>query len=132
MFVGRHLALENNLVIEGRYLINIKRADKAFDSATDVEDLVPVVENNLFTIYGPEGSNPEKDLGKELINNLKAIECKGSLLNVNIVFWHKRTACYLSYDDSIVAIPFEQPINAEAYASLKKNIADIFEILEGK
>ena len=67
-----------------------------------------------------------------LLNNLKSIECKEPLLNVNIVFWHKRTACYLSYDDSIVAIPFEHPINPAAYASFKKNIADIFAILEGK
>lgn len=132
IFVGRHLALENDFVINGRYVVSIKRADKAYDLANDVDDLVPLIENNLFTVYGLEGANPEKDLGKELLNNLKAIECSGALLSVNIVFWHKRTSCYLSYDDSIVAIPFEQPINPDAYVSLKKNIGDIFEILEGK
>ena len=132
IFVGRHLCLENDFVINGRYVVNIKRADKEFDVANDIEDLVPLIENNLFTVYGPSGANPEKDLGKELLNNLKSIECTGSLLNVNIVFWHKRTSCYLSYDDSIVAIPFEQPINPNAYVALKKNIGDIFEVLEGK
>lgn len=132
IFVGRHLSFNNDLVIEGRYVVNIRKADKPFDVANDIDDLVPLIETNLFTVYGSEGSNPEKDLGKDLLNNLKSIECKEPLLNVNIVFWHKRTACYLSYDDSIVAIPFEHPINPAAYASLKKNIADIFAILEGK
>lgn len=132
IFVGRHLSLENDLNIEGRYVVNIRRADKAYDVANDIDDLTPIIENNLFTVYGPEGSDPEKDLGKDLINNLKSIECTGSLLGINIVFWHKRTACYLSYDDSIVAIPFEQPINPDAYVALKKIIGDIFAILEGK
>ena len=129
VFVGRHLSLENNLKIEGRYIVNIKSGEKPLDLPTDIDDLKPVVEQNNFVIYGLEGSNPEKDLGKELIESLKSIECTGALLNVNVVFWAGRTACYLSYDDAIVAIPFEKPINVPAYQALKKNIEDMFDIL---
>lgn len=132
VFVGRHLDLENKYEFEGHYVVNIKKAENAVDLPNDIEDLVPLVENNLFTIYGPEGTNPEKVLGKELLDNLKAIECTGALLNVNVVFWAHRTACYLSFDDSIVAIPFEQPIHTDAYVSLKRTIQDVFEILESK
>ena len=73
----------------------------------------------------------ERDLGKDLIENLKSIECVGSLLNVNIVLWAGHTAVYLSYDDAIVAIPFDKAIQPESYHQLKKNITDVLEILLG-
>ena len=82
--------------------------------------------NNL---HFPERYIIEKDLGKELLDNLKSIECTGALLNVNIVLWAGRTAAYLSYDDSIVAIPFDKAIVPESYVQLKKNISEVLEIL---
>lgn len=60
-----------------------------------------------------------------------SINCTGALLNVNIVLWAGRTAVYLSYDDSIVAIPFDNPIKPESYTQLKGNIKDILEIFIG-
>lgn len=131
IFVGRHLAIKNNFKFEGRYIVNI-RGEKPTDLPNDIEDLKELVSQNLFVIYGPEGGNPEKDLGKDLIENLKSIECKGCLLNVNIVFWAGRTAAYISYDDDIVAIPFEKEIQVSSYEYLKKNVHDLFEILNTK
>ena len=86
-------------------------------------------EQNNFAIYGKEGANFTKDLGKEVINNLMSIDVKDSLLNVNIVVWAGHTAAYLSYDDSIVAIPLDKKLNSAAYQQLKKNIYDILDIL---
>lgn len=131
IFVGRHLELQNDMHFEGRYIVNI-RSDNPVDLPNDIEDLKPLIENNKFVVYGPEGTNPESVLGKTLINNLKSIDCVGSLLNVNIVFWAGRTAAYISYDDSIVAIPFEKALNPNSYEQLRKNVMDIFEILESK
>lgn len=128
LFVGKYLTLENNLHFEDRYIIRIL-GEKDTDAPNDIEDLTILSEQNKFVVYGKEGANFEKDLGKDLIDNLKSIECVGALLNVNIVFWAGRTVAYLSYDDSVVAIPFDHEINAASYQQLKKNIADLLEIL---
>ena len=131
LFVGRYLSFANDLHFEERYIINIKRKE-AVDLPNDFEDLVILKEQNNFAIYGKEGANFTKDLGKDVISNLMSIDCKDSLLNVNIVVWAGHTACYLSYDDSIVAIPLDKKLNPAAYQQLKKNIFDILEIMLGK
>lgn len=131
LFVGRHLDIENNLHFEGRYIVNI-RGEKPMDLPNDIEDLKELCSQNKFVIYGPEGANYEKDLGKDLINNLKTIDCVDNLVNVNIVFWAGHTAAYLSFDDVIAAIPFEKEIDIGAYERLRKIILNLFEILENK
>ncbi len=128
MFVGKYLTIENSRHFEGRYIIRIKAA-KEVDTPNDIDDLAILSEQNNFVIYGPEGADFNKDLGKDLIDNLKAIDCVGALLNVNIVLWAGRTAVYLSYDDSIIAIPFDKAIVPESYHQLKKNFKDVLEIL---
>ena len=128
VFVGRHLEIANNFKIDGRILINLK-AEKTFDLPTDLSDLVVLKEEENFVVYGAEGVDYEKILGKELIDALKGIEIRDPLVNINIVFWHKRTAMYLSYDDSIVAIPFQSELKVDSYVSFKKNIGVLFDIL---
>ena len=129
VFVGRHLSIDSKLHFDGRYIINIRKAEEPVDLPTEIEDLVPLFEDGLLTVYGEEGANYEKDLGKNLINAIQGLACNAPLLNVNFVFWNKKTFCYLSYDDSIVAIPFEKQIDANCYIALKKNIEEVFEIL---
>ena len=128
LFVGRHLAVENDYHFEGRYIVNIK-GEKGLDLPTDIDDLKVLKEDDNFVVYGPEGAKLDKDLPKELIGKLKHFPLRGSLVNVVVVFWAGRTAAYLSYDDAIVAIPFENALNVEAYALLKNNILDMLEIL---
>ena len=50
---------------------------------------------------------------------------------MNIVLWAGHTSVYMSYDDSIVAIPFDKEINIGSYNQLKKNINDVCEICLG-
>lgn len=128
LFVGRYLSFSNDYHFEDRYIINISKKDKV-DLPTDFEDLKILKEQNNFAVYGKENANYVKDLGKDVINNLMSIDCKDSLLNVNIVVWAGHTAAYLSYDDSIVAIPLDKQLNAAAYQQLKKNVYDILDIL---
>ena len=128
VFVGRYMSFVNDYHFEGRYIINIKGKTDT-DLATDIEDLVALNEQNKFSIYGLKDAKFEKDLGKNLINDLKSIECNGSLLNVNIVLWAGHTAVYLSYDDGVVSIPLDKELDAGAYQKLKKDVHDIVEIL---
>ncbi len=128
LFVGRHLSFVNDYHFEDRYIIRISGKDNV-DAPTDIEDLVVLKEQNKFSIYGKDGAKFEKDLGKDVINNLMSIECGSSLLNVNIVLWAGRTSIYFSYDDAIVSIPLEKEVKKEAYKLLKKNVTDALEIL---
>lgn len=128
LFVGRYLSFANDYHFEDRYIININKKEKV-DLPTDFEDLVILKEQNNFAIYGKDGANFSKDLGKDVVSNLLSLDCSGALLNVNIVVWAGHTATYLSYDDSIVAIPLDKKLNSASYQQLKKNIFDILEIM---
>ena len=128
LFVGKYMSFANDLHFEDRYIINIS-GDKNVDAPNDVEDLALLKEQNRFKIFGKDGAKFDKDIGKDVINNLMSIECGGSLLNVNIVIWAGHTAVYLSYDDGIVSIPLDKKLDSNAYRQLKKNILEILEIL---
>ncbi len=127
IFIGKYLNFTNDFHFEDRYIINIK-GEKDIDVPTDIDDLVVLKEQNRFIVYGKEGANPEKDLGKDLLNNLKSIDCRNCLFNVNIVVWAGRTSVYLSYDDAIVAIPLDKELDSKAYQQLKKNIGEVLQI----
>ena len=131
LFVGKYISMNNDFHFVDRYIVNI-RGDKDLDLPDDLEGLEPIINQNRFVVYGPKGSKPEKDLGKDLINNLKSIDCKHALLNVNIVFWSGHTGVYLSYDDSFIQVSIEKPIDKASYQQVKKNIDDIFAILTAK
>ena len=128
VFVGRHIEFENNLNIDGRIIFNL-RGEKGLDVPTDINDLSLLLEKENCFIYGPEGADYKKSIGTETISRLMDININDPLLNLIVVFWHKRTAVYLSYDDSIVAIPFNEDLVPNSYVTLKKNIEDIFDIL---
>lgn len=131
LFIGRHLNFVNDLHFEGRYVITM-RNDEGIDLANDFSNLSELYNENNVIVYGPANEKFEKVLGKDLISNLREIAIKEPLLNINIVFWAGRTSVYLSYDDSVVAIPLEQKFNKASYDSLKENIEDIFKIMLGK
>ena len=128
LFVGKYMTFTNNFHFADRYIISIKGKNDV-DQPNDFADLVVLQEQNKFSVIGKDGAKPEKDLGKDLINNLKSIDCTGSLLNINIVVWAGRTSVYMSYDDAIIAIPLDKELNASAYQKLKKDIHDLLEIL---
>lgn len=130
-FLGRHISLANNMHFEGRYIVTISGKD-IYDSPNDVEDLVELVKHDNFVILGPEGSNVEKDLGKDFIKKLEAIELSNALINVNIVFWAEHTACYLSYTDDVAVIPLEKPADEACYLSYKEDTRKFIDLLIGK
>ena len=131
LFVGKYMTFSNDYHFEDRYIINIKGKDDV-DLPNDIEGLSVLKEQNRFAIYGKEDAKFEKDLGKNLINDLMSIDCRGSLLNVNIVIWAGRTSVYMSYDDGVVAIPLDKELNTAAYQQLKKNTKELLSILIDK
>lgn len=128
LFVGKYFTLPNDLHFEGRYILNIK-GSSAVDLPNDIDDLKVVLEEGDLTVYGKEGSKPASDLGKDFINAIKNVDVERHLLNLNVVVWGGHSAAYASYDDIIMALPFEKPFEKESNEQYAQNIVQVLEAL---
>lgn len=114
-FLGYYGAKENNMHFEGRYIITKKGGgDKPSDLPTDVDDLEVLFSEGDFEIRGLKGADFKKELGSKFLSNLKGISIDGCFLNLNVVVTAGRTSFYMSYDDSLMGLPFEQPFDPKA------------------
>ena len=129
LFVGKYLCMSNSLHFEDRYIINVT-GEKEIDLPNGVDDLKTLFKDKHFSIYGKEGSDYLKDLGREFINAIKRIDVKKHLLGLNVVVWAGRTIVYASYDDPTIVLPFYQPIDKDPYESYKKDLMEYFRALE--
>ena len=125
-FIGKHLELQNTLHFEGRYILNFK-AEKPNDLPSDIDDLVELYNNENFVVYGPEGSDYTKDIPAKYIAELKKIKIGGNLMNLNVVLWAGHTGVYLSYDDPVVALPFDKPFDVEPQNAFKNDLLAILD-----
>lgn len=115
-FVGKYISISNDAHFEGRYVIVSKRSDgEVVDLPNAIEDLVVLEEKENFIVYGPEGRKYNEELGTKIIPALKKIEVGKDLYGMTVVLWAGHSAAYLSYSDTIVALPFENQFNKEAY-----------------
>ena len=125
-FIGKYLELQNTLHFEGRYILNF-RAEKPNDLPTDIDDLVELNNAENFVVYGPEGSDYTKDIPAKFIAELKKIKVAGNLLNLNVVLWAGHTGVYLSYDDPVVALPFDKPFDVEPQNAFKNDLLAVLD-----
>lgn len=132
-FVGKYLTCENNYKFDGRVIINIcLKGEKTFDLPTDIKDLVKVEQVEQTTVYATPGLDYKKIFTNELINKLNHLDVKEEkhLLNVNVVVWGGHTAVYLSYDNSLMSFPFDQPFKKESISEFKKDQNIVFDIFD--
>ena len=125
-FIGKYLELQNTLHFEGRYILNF-RAEKPNDLPTDIDDLVELNNAENFVVYVPEGSDYTKDIPAKFIAELKKIKVAGNLLNLNVVLWAGHTGVYLSYDDPVVALPFDKPFDVEPQNAFKNDLLAVLD-----
>ena len=122
LFVGRYISSPNQLKFDGRIIFNLKNPKEPLDVPTALDDLVVVEEKDGWTVYGKEGLNYHDLIDNKIISKLKKLELNNHLLNVNVVFWGGHTAVYLSYDDTIMSVPFDKPFD---YAGFEKSFEDL-------
>lgn len=125
-FIGKRIELKNTLHFEGRYILNFK-AEKPNDLPTDIEDLKELHNDDNLVIYGAEGAEYNKDIPTKYIAELKKIKVEGHLFNLNLVIWAGHTAIYLSYDDPVVALPFDKPFDPAPQADFKNHLLTVLE-----
>lgn len=117
LFVGRYISMPNQMKFDSRYIFVFKNPKQPNDLPNKTDDLVVLEDKDECMVYGPEGANYHNDIDNKVISQLKRLKVEGHLLNVNVVFWAGHTAVYLSYDDPILAVPFEHELDAKAFES---------------
>lgn len=122
LFVGRYLSVPNQLSFEGRFILTFKNPKQPLDLPNAISDLSVLEDKEDFTVYGPENANYHDVLNNKAVTQLKKLKVEGHLLNVNVVFWGGHTAVYLSYDDSILSVPFDKPFDGEGF---EKSLDDL-------
>lgn len=128
VFVGKYLTYPNTLDFSGRIIISLS-GEKPIDLANDIDDLKELYKEENLTIYGPEGLDYKDILGSKFISNIKKIEIKDALLNINFVIWGGHSAAYLSYSDGIMALPFDKPFEKACFIQYRDNFMETLSIL---
>ena len=126
LFVGRYISLPNNLKFDGRIVMNMKNPKEPLDLPNAVSDLTVLEDKDDFVVYGPEGVNYHDLLNNKTVSQLRKLAIENHLLNVNIVFWSGHTAVYLSYDDAIMSVPFDKPVDKAGYDQSFKDLVTCF------
>lgn len=115
LFVGRYISMPNDMKFDGRFVFVFKNPKEPLDLPNAVEDLKVLEEKEDFVVYGPEGANYHNVINNNIVSQLRRLQIKDHLLNVNVAFWGGHTAVYLSYDDAIMSVPFDKPLDKVGY-----------------
>ena len=130
VFVGKYISTANKLEMKGRIILNIKRTESPLDLPTEIGDLTVLNETPNLAVYGLKETDAEKVLGKKFYNSfIKEFELKDHLVNVVLVVWAGKSAAYISYDDGAMGLPFDKPVDKNAYDQMSDNLAKAFELL---
>lgn len=132
LFVGKYITLPNDLDFSGRFVIVLKNPKQPFDLPNAVEDLAVLEEKEDMVVYGPEGADIHKTLKGSFLSDLRKIKVENHLFNLNVVVWGGHSAAYLSYDDAIMAIPFDKPFDQQAFEQSIDDVNAIIKLLAGE
>lgn len=129
LFVGRYISVPNKMKFDGRYIFAFTNPKHPNDLPNNIDDLSLLEDKDGFMVYGKEGSNYHNVIDNKIISQLKNLKIEGHLLNVNVVFWGGHTAVYLSYDDPILAVPFEKPFDNKAFEQSLEDLMICFKAI---
>ena len=129
LFVGKYISVPNDLKFDGRFVVVIKNPKEPLDLPNAVNDLAVLEDKDEFMIYGPEGANIRDAINNKVISQLKKLEIGGHLLNINVVFWAGHSAAYVSYDDTIMSVPFDKPLDKTGFDQSFKDLLVCFNAL---
>ena len=122
LFVGRYISVPNQMKFDGRFVFNLKNPKQPLDLPNAVSDLAVLEEKDELVVYGPENANYHEVINNKMLSQFKKLNIEGHLLNVNIVIWGGHTAVYLSYDDSILSVPFDKLFEKDGF---EKSLDDL-------
>ena len=129
LFVGKYISVPNNMKFDGRFVVVIKNPKEPLDLPNAISDLAVLEDKDEFMVYGPEGASYRDVINNKVISQLKKLQIGGHLLNVNVVFWSGHSAAYVSYDDTIMSVPFDKPLDKAGFDQSFKDLLACFNAL---
>lgn len=133
LFVGKYISYDNGFKFDGRIVINVRlKGEKLIDLPNDTYDLEQVIQDGQLTVWATAGLDYKAVINTKLLSQLKDFDVDESrhLLNLNIVIWGGHTAVYLSYDNSLMSFPFENPYNRHPIDCFKRDQDRVFSMFE--
>jgi len=124
-FVGKYINVFNSLKMNGNIVIEIQ-GKEPMDLPNGVDDKNVLVNDEKITIYGPEGTDPKEVLGQQFYSSLKKLPVEEHFLNLVISVWEGRTFVFMSYDDAVVAMPFDKAFNSQAFDAFTNDLEAVF------
>ena len=127
-FVGKYFEAENNIKFGGNIVINIAR-EEPVDAPNALGNKVSLYTDDGLTVYGDEGTEFRAIIGEEFLGKVRKIKADNHLLNLAISIWEGHTFVFMSYDDDVIALPFDKGMKPEAFKSFVDDLDKVFEAL---
>lgn len=127
-FVGKYFEAKNSLNFDGNIVINISRSEPV-DEPNALGEKTKLYSDGAISVYGDEGMDFRKIVGDQFFGNVKKIEPINHLLNLVISIWEGHTLVFMSYDDDVIAIPFDKPMNSGAFESFTTDLKKVFNVI---
>lgn len=124
-FVGKYFEIINSIKFDGNIVINISK-EEPVDVINAVDEKKVLYDQDGVAVYGDEGTDFRKVLGEEFFGTFKKIKAENHLLNLAISIWEGHTFVYMSYDDDVIALPFDKKFNVEAFRSFVEDLNKTF------
>ena len=128
-FVGKFLNITNTLNFEGNIVINISR-EEPVDAPNALDNRALLFNEDGVAVYGDEGCNFKNIIGEHFFSDVKRIKADNHLLNLAFSFWAGHTFVFLSYDDDVIALPFDKPIKGDAINSFVADLEKVFDVIK--
>ena len=128
-FVGKYFEAENDIKFGGNIVINIAR-EEPVDAPNALDNRAKLYTDDGLTIYGDEGCDFRAVIGEKFLGSIKKIKAEKHLLNLALSIWEGHTFVFMSYDDDVIRLPFEQPCNPEAFKSFVDDLNRVFDVIK--
>ena len=128
-FVGKYFEAENDIKFGGNIVINIAR-EEPVDVPNALGDRTKLYTDDGLTIYGDEGCDFRAVIGEKFLGSIKKIKAEKHLLNLALSIWEGHTFVFMSYDDDVIALPFDKPCNPEAFKSFVDDLNRVFDAIK--
>ena len=128
-FVGKYFEAENNIKFGGNIVINIAR-EEPVDAPNALDNRAKLYTDDGLTIYGDEGCEFRDVIGEKFLGAVRKLKAEKHLLNLAFSIWEGHTFVFMSYDDDVIALPFDKACNPEAFKSFVKDLDNVFDVIK--
>lgn len=128
IFVGKYIITKTSYSNENPIIIYLK-GDKRAIPPTNVDGIKCVFDDNKMSIYS-NNSQWSRFVTKKVKDTLGKLKTKNDLIDVSISIQAGVAYICLGYDDSLMILPLEQPLNARPIKQFKRDLVPTLDFVE--